>query len=156
MKKILSILLIGLLVLIAFTGCGKAPGNPDAAEEPTGEPSGNAYEWSEDRKLTPGELEIFNQALEGRAAVAYEPTLVATQVVLEGNKNYRFTAEAPPAGPGEETDPVYVFIFKSQDEPPILVNSVKIGWEPGAAADEHVECDCIEDIETSDSIPALA
>jgi len=75
--------------------------------------------YTEDRDVTPEDLEIFYKALEGLTGVAYEPSKVATQVVA--GMNYRFTATATPVIPDPEPYMARVTIFAPLAGEPELV-----------------------------------
>ena len=107
----LLVCLAATIFLSGMTGCGKKsePGAPAIVGG-----------YSQDRAVTPEDMEVFNQALEGFVGVAYEPTLVATQVVA--GMNYRFTATATPVIPEPDSYTAYVYIFKPLDGPAELVN----------------------------------
>jgi len=74
--------------------------------------------YSAERDVTPEDLELFNQAMEGLVGVVYEPTKVATQVVA--GMNYRFTATATPVVPNPEPYTVHITIFKPLEGAPEL------------------------------------
>ena len=120
MKKTIFIaLLLCLAAAILFTGltgCLKKE-KPDEPLLVGG--------FSQDRAVTPEDLEIFYQAFEGFTGVSYEPTLVATQVVA--GMNYRFTTTATPVIPEPYSYTAYVYIFKPLDGPAELVNIEKAG-----------------------------
>jgi len=110
--------LAAAILLTGLAGCGeKEEKDPDEETHLVGG-------YSQDRALTEEDMEVFNQALEGFTGVAYEPTLVATQVVA--GLNYRFTTIATPVIPEPYSYPAYVYIFKPLSGPPELVKVEKI------------------------------
>jgi len=105
--------LAAAILLTGMTGCGKK-GVPDRP---------SIVGFSENREVTPEDMEIFNQALEGLTGVAYEPALVATQPVT--GMNYRFKTAATPVIPEPYSYTAYVYIFKPADGPAVLLNIEK-------------------------------
>jgi len=77
----------------------------------TGEPGIIAGGYSEDRDLTPEDLELFREATAGFVEVVYEPIKVATQVVA--GMNYRFTALATLQSIPPDSNMVEITIFRS-------------------------------------------
>lgn len=53
--------------------------------------------WSPYRDLTPEDLKIFNEALDGFVGVQYTPVSVSTQVVNGTNYRFKCTAAIPPS-----------------------------------------------------------
>ena len=117
-RKFCLALLFCLVFSILVTGLA---GCREKDKDPEDPPIVGGY--SQDRAVTPEDMEIFNQAMEGFTGVAYEPTLVATQVVA--GMNYRFTATATPVIPEPESYTAYVYIFKPLNGPPELVDVEK-------------------------------
>ena len=82
----------------------------------------------EEREVTPEDLEIFQEALEGVVGVIYEPThVIATRV--EGGLEYRFTANASIPGPPDVVGPpwlVHIFIFVPLRGPVKLIDIVHL------------------------------
>ena len=82
--------------------------------------------YSADRELTEEDRAVFEEAMKDVKGTAYEPALVATQVVA--GLNYRFTVTAAPDEPNAAPYTAYVYVFKPLgDGAPELVDIVNEG-----------------------------
>jgi len=120
-KKFSCIASLVCLASFLLAGCGNVPAPPNSGTA-TGEAPPILGVYSENRPITDEDMAVFNEAMEGRDGVSYEPALVSTQVVV--GMNYRFTCTATPVIPDPEPYQVLIFIRKPPEGPAKLVNIV--------------------------------
>lgn len=126
MKKLLTLLVVGLMVL-SLAACGKK-------EEPAPEQVAGGWTKVEDGTMTPELQEIFDKAIEGLVGVNYEAVeLVETQVVA--GTNYKFLAKGTTVTMPPMEGTYYVTVYKNLDGGVELLNIEQIeqtlvgGWE---------------------------
>lgn len=116
-SKPLALIILLAVVSLLLYGCGS-----DAPETSSHTMVGG---YTEDRELTPDDLEIFVAPLTEEQLATYEPLTVATQVVA--GTNYRFYCSVMVNGQASD-EYAYVYIFKplDPDEGPTLTEIVDI------------------------------
>lgn len=126
MKKLLTLLVVGLMIL-SLASCGKK-------EEPVEEPVLGGWTKVEDGAINEELQDIFYKALDGLVGVQYEPIeLLETQVVA--GTNYKFLAKGTTVTMPPVEGTYYVTVYKNLDGGVELLGIEKIeekivgGWD---------------------------
>ena len=119
--RALLLCLAACVLMAGWAGCGE-----EKTQVPAPTQSGPVVgAYGEDREITPEDMEVYNEAMEGFVGVSYDLISVAVQVVA--GLNYRFRAVGTPAVLNPEPFDAYIYIYQPLEGPPELTDIERIG-----------------------------
>ena len=144
--KLLTLGVISVFTVVWFTACGQVKPAKAKTEQRTrpadiaqefviGDKTAGGWTVAEDTNLTPDQLDVFDQAMEGYTGVGYEPVAYLGSQLVSGT-NHCYLCKATVVYPNATPEYSLVYIYESLNDKPAIANITDInlpGTSRGAA-----------------------